>query len=200
MSKKGKKEKLNDYDKMLNKFLKKKDCVKIYREVRDGSEDVYGVITGISNDFLQLAENHEFKFNGEVVFRQDHYESIRCSKFEKTIKKILLAENEITDNKPVKTQLDLKSWESIFSDLKKHDIHVIVDCEDLEEAIFSIGAIGEITKKSVEVHNYDAAGKLDKKPTLVKFKDVTIVRFNDAYSKTFRKYLKQPKASSKKSS
>jgi hypothetical protein len=200
MSKKGKKEKLANYDKMLNKYLKKRDCVKIYREVRDGSDEIYGVISGITDSFLQIAESHEFKFNGEVIIRQDQYESIRCSKFEKTIKKILVAENEISDDKPIVTQLDLKSWDSIFTELKKQDIHVIVECEDLKDSTFAIGEIVSVGKKSVAVHNYDASGKLDKKPTLVKFKDITIVRFNDAYSMTFRKYLKQAKPSSKKSS
>ncbi|MDA8692788.1 hypothetical protein N9L92_01910 [Saprospiraceae bacterium] len=200
MSKKTKKEKLAKYDKMLNKYLKKRDCVKIYRTVRDGEADIYGIISGISDTFLQISENHEFKFNGEVIIRQDHYESISCSKYEKIIKKILLAENELSENKPIKTKLDLSSWDSIFTDLKKQDIHVIIECEDLKEYTFTIGAIVGLTKKSVEVHNYDASGKLDKKSTIVKYKDITIVRFNDRYSTTFRKYLKQSKSSSKKSS
>ncbi len=200
MSKKSKNAKLAKYDKILNKYLKKKECVKIYRDVRDGEADLLGVISGISDTFLQISEIHEFEFTGEVIIRQDHYESIRCSKFEKTTKKILTGENKLSKDSPKVTKLDLSGWASIFQELQKQDIHVIVECEDLKDSTFSIGAVVGGDKKSVDIHNYDASGRLDKKPTTVKFKDITIVRFNDNYSTTFRKYLKEPKKSSMKSS
>ena len=103
-------------------------------------------------------------------------------------------EKQINKTKPKRTEIDLSTWNTIFVDLKKSDIHVIVECEDLKKPTFTIGPIEKINKKSVFVRNYDANGQLDKKLTKLKFKDITLVKFNDDYSKTFRKYLKYPKA------
>ena len=189
----GNKKKIEKYDSMLRKYQSKKEIIKIGRTVREGKANIYGVIMGLSKQFMYLAEDDGFRFNAEIIIKTDHYDSIRCSDFEKTIKKILKSEKQLTKTKPKRTKIDLSSWNTLFIDLKKLDIHVIVECEDLKEPTFTIGPIEKISKKSVFVRNYDANGQLDKKLTKLKFEDITLVKFNDDYSKTFRKYLKYPK-------
>lgn len=178
---------------MLRKYQLKREIVKIGRTVTKGETDIYGLISGISKRFMHIVEDDGFRFNGEIIISMDHFDSIRCCDFDKTTKRILKAEKQLTNSKPKRTRIDLSTWNSVFVDLKNSDTHVIIECEDLKKPTFEIGPIEKINKKSVLVRNYDANGQLDKKPTKIKFKNITKVKFNDEYSKTFRKYLKQPK-------
>lgn len=189
----GKKKKIAAYNKLLRKYQTKRDFLKINRTVKEGEANIFGIILEFSDDFLQLAENDEFKFNGEIIIRMDHFDSIRCNKFDKTYKRILKKENQLSKRNPKRTKIDLSNWKTIFTDLKEADIHVIIECEDLKKPTFEIGPIEKINNKSVQLRNYDATGRLDKKPTRIKFKNITFVKFNEEYSTTFRKYLKQPK-------
>jgi len=189
----GKKNKVKKYNAMLRRYLSKREIVKISRTVTNGEANVYGIITGLSERFMFLAEKDDFKFNGEIIIPTYHYDSMRCSDYEKTSKKILKAEKQLSSSKPKSTKIDLSTWKSVFLSLMKSDIHVIIECEDLKKPTFTIGPIERINNKSVAVRYYDPNGRLDKKPTKIKFKNITLVRFNDEYSKTFRKYLKQPK-------
>jgi len=163
----GKKKKLEKYEKLLEKYKTKREIVKIFRMVTNGDADIHGMILEMSEDFMHLAENDEFKFNGEVIIRMDHFDAIRCNKFDKTIKKILKGEKRITKSKPKRTSIKLNSWNSIFQDLQKRDIHVIVECEDLKDPIFNIGPIEKINEKSLEIRFYSATGKYDDKPSRI---------------------------------
>jgi len=189
-STKMKKKKIDKFNRLVDKYSNKRECVKIYRNVTDGEANIYGVILAQSNEFLQLTENNEFKFNGELIIRKDHFDAIRCSKYEKKIREILVAENHLSNSKPIRTEVELLNWNGIFNSLKNKDIHVIIECEDLKKPTFTIGAINKVKKKSIEISNYDPSGKVDKKSTNIKFKNITLVRFKDAYSTTFRKYLR----------
>ncbi len=193
----GKKSKLEKFNKLLEKYKSKRDVVKIYRQVTDGEADVYGVIQNMSDTFMQLAEQDEFKFNGEVIIRLDHFDSIRCNEYDITIKSILEGEKHLTKSKPKATKVDLSSWATIFTGMMEADIHVIIECEDLKKPTFAIGPIQKVGNKSLKIHNYNPEGIYDDKPIQIKYKDITIVRFKDQYSSTFRKYLKEAKGKKK---
>ncbi len=194
----GKKGKLEKFNKLLDKYQSDREIVKIYREVTGGEADIYGVILNMSDTFMHLAEQDEFRFNGEVIIRMDHFDSIRCNEYDTTIKNILKGEKYLSKTKPKATKVDLASWATIFSAMMKADIHVIVECEDLKKPTFAIGPIQKVGSKSLKMHNYNPEGIYDDKLTQIKYKDITIVRFKDQYSSTFRKYLKEAKGKKKK--
>ena len=185
-----KKNKVKAYDKMLKGFKENKSYVKIFREVMDGDSNVDGFILKMSKDFMLLQKGEEFRLNGYAIFRQDHYESIRYDATDQKYEKILNKEGVVKKEYGLKDKINLKTWNTIFSDLKKAKRHVIVECEDLKNPSFCIGPIEKINKKSVLVRYYDPLGMLDKKPTKINFKDITMVSFGDRYIEIFKKYLK----------
>lgn len=189
----GKKNKIAKFNRILRKYQSKRDFVQINRTVTEGEANLFGIIHSMSEDFMQLAETDEFKFNGEIIIPMNHFDSIECNKYDKFYKHIMEQENELSKSIPKPTKLDLSSWETIFTYFKKEDIHVIIECEDLHKPTFNIGPIEKVTKKSVGIRNYNALGHLEKKLTRIKYKHITLVKFKDHYSCTFRKYLKKHK-------
>lgn len=188
-----KKDKIKKFDKLLKKYVDKKSFVQIRREFIDEESNVNGFILKASENFLLVQPEEDFRLTGYSIIHKDQFDSITYDKIDKTVKKILKKEGIIDSNQGIKYDINLTSWETIFKNLKKLNFDVIVECENSEEPVFLIGSIKKIGKKSVSVHHYDAAGLLDEKPTKVKYKDITIVKFDDRYANIFKKYLKKLK-------
>jgi len=182
---------IKKYDEMIQNHIDKKDYVKVVRKVTEGDADIEGFLLQMTREFLLIQKEEEFYLNGYGIFRKDHFESLRCNKFDKTLKRILKAEGILDSSFGIDKKINLRSWETIFKDLKEFYQHVIVECEDLEKPLFVIGPIKRVNKDSVGIQYYDATGLLDKKVTTIKYKDITLVKFDDRYIKVFRKYLRE---------
>jgi hypothetical protein len=183
--------KTKEYDEMLQKHIDKKDFVKVYRTVTDGEANISGFLLQMTKDFLLIQKEEEFSLNGYGIFRKDHFDSLRCNKFDKTLKRILKAEGILDSDFGIDKKINLRNWNAIFKDLKEFYQHVIVECEDLEDSLFVIGPIRRVNKDSVSIQYYDPTGLLDKKVTTVKYKDITLVKFDDRYINVFKKYLRK---------
>ncbi|HEX6430367.1 MAG TPA: hypothetical protein VF008_21895 [Niastella sp.] len=181
------------YDIMLQSHIDKKDFVNINRTFNGEEERIGGFILSMSKDFLLIQVDNELSFNGYAIIRKDQLDSLRCNKYDKTIKKIYKGEGLLKNGYGIDKNISLKSWQAIFSDLKKFDYHVIIECEDREESTFDIGPIKKALKGSVSIQYYDPTGQLENKLTPLKYSDITKVQFGDHYSMTYRKYLKPTK-------
>lgn len=185
--------KIKKFDKELRKYIDKKKYVKICRTVKEGEANIHGFILDMNEDFLLIQNNEEFNLNGYSIIRKDNFDSIRLSKTEKTIRKILKSEGVIKNELGIKSNINLTSFESIFKDLKDKGYFAIVECEDLKKPTFTIGEIATISKKSVAIRYFSPKGIIEKKPRKIKFDEITLVKFDDRYTKIYRKYLKEEK-------
>ena len=181
------------FDILLQSHIDKKDFIKIKRTFNGKEENISGFILSMSKEFLLIQVDNELSFNGYTIIRKDQFDSLRCNKYDKTLKKIYKAEGLLKSGYGIDKNISLKNWQSIFSDLKKFDYHVIIECEDQEEPSFDIGPIKKTLKGSVSIQYYDATGQLENKLTSLKYSDITTVKFGDNYSMTYRKYLKPAK-------
>jgi hypothetical protein len=195
----SKKEKIDKYNAMLQKYLDNKEFVKIFRTICDKEDDLSGFILKISREFLLLQLDREFMFDGYAIIRQDDYDSIRCNKYDKTQKKIFKSEGLLDTSYGLDKNIDLTCWEDILQQLKKYDCHVIVESlnKDKDHLDFCIGPIIKVTKHTVSIHYYSPTGKLEKKPTKIKLDKIKTIKFGDRYSTIFRKYIKPQKSAIK---
>jgi len=175
---------------MLEKYIKNKSYVKIYRTVCEKEENLSGFILGMSKKCLFLQLDNEFSLDGYAVIRLDDFDSIRHSSYERTQRKIISSEGLLADGYGFEKDLPLKDWTDILKALKKYDIHVIIENIRNGELDFWIGQVTRVSAKSVSIHNYDPDGNLDEKPTAINLDTISILKFGDRYSTIFRKYLK----------
>lgn len=187
MSKHNKK--IQKYDQLLNKYKANKSLVKFDRKFKKTSANIDGYLIENQAPFLLIHKTEEFDLSGFSIIRKDQFDSVRYSKFEKAIENILLKEGVSNKNLAPKFEIDLTNWASIFSSLKKADRHVIIECE--YQGDFYIGSIEKVKKKSLEFRYFDATGLLDKKPTKIRYKKITLVRFNERYIEVFRRHLRR---------
>jgi len=183
-------EKIKDYNLMLQKYIDKKAFVKIFRTVCDKEENLSGFILDMSKRFLLLQLDHDFMLDGYAIIKLDDFDSIRHSSYERTQRKIFNAEGILTTTYGFDKYLPLTSWTEISKALKSYDLHVIVKNINKDHLDFWIGEIKTVTEKSMSIHNYNPDGQLDDKPKNIKLDTIRIIKFGDRYSTIFRKYLK----------
>lgn len=176
---------------MLQKYSDKKSFIKFYRTVCGQEENLSGFILGLSKKFVFLQLDYDFMLNGFAIFRLDDFDSIRHSSYERTQRKIFKTEGLLDNGFGFDKHLPLTSWADIFKNLKKYNYHVIVENINKDYLDFWIGEIKSVTDKSVSIHNYNPDGELDDKPKNIKFETISVLKFGDRYSTTFRKYLKE---------
>ena len=184
-----KNDKIKRYDNMLQKHINNKDYVKIFRTFQNKEKNISGFILSISKDFMLMQLNYDFILDGFGIIRKDQFDSLRCNKFEKTQTKIYRSEGMLDNNFGLDQSIPLKTWQDIFLELQHLEYHIIIECEDKKHPNFKIGPIVSVKKDRIKIHNYDPTGKLDEKPSSIKFKKITFVQFGDRYSMIFRKYL-----------
>jgi len=185
---KGKKK---EFDELLKKYMERKELVKFYRTGTEGDANISGFILQMNDEFLLIQQEEEFFLNGYCIIRKDGFDSIRLSETEKYQRNVLDKEGILKSDFGLEKELLMESWQTIFEDLKRKDYFVIVECENLKEPTFTIGEIAKISKKSVGIRYFTPQGVIDKKPTKVKYKAITLVKFDVRYTNMYRKYLKE---------
>lgn len=176
----------------VKKYLDKKTNVKIYRTIKNKEANFTGFILAISKEFMLIQTDFDFRLDGYTIIRRDDFSFIRNSSYEKTQTKIYKSEGLLNEGFGFDPKFSIESWKSILTQLKELNFHVIIESDNKKVLNFHIGQIVKTTNKSVFIHNYDPNGILDKMPTKIKFKKIRTLKFDDNYSKVFRKYLKNP--------
>jgi hypothetical protein len=176
-----------EFHKLIQKHITKIDFVKV---ILNDDSAIFGFLVKSSSQFLMIEETNDFSMSGIKIVPYERVKSIRHNKFDKMSKKIFEEEALIKLNSKIIHRTFLKDFESLFKSIMKQGFHCIIESKKKKKDLFSIGEIIEITEKSVIIKNYDACGKIFKKPDQISFKNIEIINFNDNYSKIFRKYLK----------
>jgi hypothetical protein len=185
-----KKDKIKEYDILLQKYIDKKSYVKIYRTIYNKEESLSGFILGMSKQFLFLQLDSDFMFDGYAIIRKDDFDYIRHSSYEKAQRKIFKGEGLLDNEYGLDKKLSLTSWTEIINTLKSFDFHIIIESLKKDYVNFWIGEIETVSDKTVSIHNYNPDGQLDGKTKSIKLKTISTLHFGDRYSTIFRKYLK----------
>lgn len=177
-----------EFKKLIQKHIDKIDFVRI---ILNDESSISGFIVKFSHDFIMIEETYDFSMSGIKIVPYERLKSIRHNKFSKVSKHIYSEENLIKFNYKIIDNTSLKNFESLFKSIKKQNFHCVIESTKKDKDIFSIGEILDFNEKSVVIKNYDATGKINKKPHKIQFKNIELINFNDNYSKVFRKYLKE---------
>lgn len=177
-----------EFKKLIQKHIDKINFVRITLE---DESYIFGFIVKFSEDFVMIEEAGDFSLAGIKIIPYERIKSIRHNKCDKVSKYIYSEEGLVKFNHKIVDNTSLKNFELLFKSIKKQNFHCIVESSKKETDIFSIGEILDVNEKSVIIKNYDGAGKINKKPSKILFKNIELINFNDNYSLTFRKYLKE---------
>jgi len=88
-------------------------------------------------------------------------------------------------------EIDLSSWQTIFSSLMQRQKNIIVEGERADPAApqFAIGRIERVTAKRLYLRHFDGDGVWQEEPYEISYSEITSVTFGSRYVDVFSKYL-----------
>ncbi len=181
-------------NKKIAKHIKNQDYVKVYIADEDKSiTNFNGLIFEQSNKFILMSNTHDFYPEGLVVLRKSDVTEIRHSDNEKFYQKILEGEKIIPliIDRCKSIPFSLDSFPKMFAQLQKLNLPLIVECNYNGDDRFNIGPVEEVLDKKVRIKYFNSRGEFDLKPVTLKYKEITVIRFDDPYANTFFKYAFQ---------
>lgn len=179
--------------KKIERNFKEKRYSKITRKISKKEAVINeGYILDYSDRFILMQEEHDFTFRGFWILESSKIKKFRYNKYDKYYDFIIESEG-LKKNLKVKTKVKLSSWETILTSLQEAKKHIIVECEHRKRDQYIIGEIIKVTSKSVSILYFSPEGILDKKPTKVKYKNITKISFDDKYVDIYSKYLRKKK-------
>jgi hypothetical protein len=173
------------YHKTENKYCTVKRQVGL-----DTTMNTAGFIVDFSESFILMNVVIDFTLDGYQLFPMHTIIEIRCNNNDKYYGKILKWEGICVENKYA---IDLTNWNSVFKSIRKTRLNIIVENEDPEDKTFDIGPITKITKSAVYIRYFNAKGILNIEASKIEWKYITVVHFDDKYTNTFSKYLREQK-------
>lgn len=171
----------NNLLKILKNCEKNKEVVRIYLKYEDNY--YYYIPLKINEEFFLGTEEDDFLLDGYSIRRIKDIESVepRDDLTSTIIKKEGLLENLVIP------EIDLNSWENIFSSLSKINQNIIIEDEYNEE--FWIGKIIDVNRDYVLFKHFDADGIWSEEPIKIGYNIVTSIAFNSRYVDVFSKYV-----------
>lgn len=142
----------------------------------------------LSNDKLFLGmEEDDFILDGYSIRRYADLTKLQA----KDDKCMEILRREGITGQITTPDVNISSWETVFSSLQKLRRNIIVLRENLkeEERLFVIGRIESVFRKFAYVRHFDADGVWEDEPDKILYTQITSVSFGTRYVDTFSKYL-----------
>jgi len=153
---------------------------------------IHGFPLVVSEQFILIHEINDFHLDGYTVIPLRNLYAVRSGKAERMIERVFTGEGAF-DKITVPEEVRLDSFRDLFRSIQKLGKLVIVDSvevdgETMEEDSF-IGKIVGMSPRSVAILNFNGAGEWETEPTVVSYKQIKWVTFDNEYVNTFAKYL-----------
>ena len=139
----------------------------------------------VNDKFILGQEEDDFILDGYSIRKISHLKKVqikddKCGE----INKMLGVTEQICN-----PGIDISSWKSIFEDLSKLDVYLIIENEIDGE--FAIGKIEKVLKNKLYFQPFDADGVWDEDGLEIPYSKITSATWGDRYSKYWQMYLER---------
>lgn len=141
----------------------------------------------VSDKFFLGVEEDDFILDGYTIRR---IKDIKKVEHKNDICLEILKKEGVTDNIEV-PDIKLKSWKSIFKELRKMDRNIIIEKEYIDGA-FYIGRIEEVYSDYLIFRHFDGDGNWLSRPYRIFYEHITSVTWGSRYVDIFSKYIGEP--------
>ena len=152
-------------------------------------EPLHGFVLALGREWVLLQQFHDFYPEGYAALRVRDITDVRSGEHERHWERMFAAEG-LLDQIAVPGALSLDETSQLLTALQRRGQNVIVECEENVE--FHIGQILSVDAGAVCFANFDALGRWDDAPQVIRFRMITKVQFETPYVQTFSRYLEGP--------
>lgn len=141
----------------------------------------------VGENLLLIQYLDDFILNGYKIIRLKDITSVRSEEIERFHDKILKEEG-IYNQIQMPDITSLNNWRECMKELQKFNKNIIVEDENSEGYLFSIGKIVGVKNKLLFL-NFDVLGDWDMSAREIRYKDIKTVSIDNRYCNILSKYI-----------
>jgi hypothetical protein len=140
---------------------------------------------------LLLMDVTDLSADGFKIVRLSDISRVECHAPEKWFEKIL-REEEIVKTVQAPFTIDLSTWKSVITSIKRHARTIMIEDENPDDDLYIIGKVKRVESQTVSIHHIDAGGYWEQGVRVIPYSRITAVTFGDRYSRLCSKYVRHP--------
>ena len=139
--------------------------------------------------FILGQEEHDFILNGYCIRKISQLKKVEVKDdtYNEINKMFVIASQVVNPN------IDISSWQSIFSSLMR--LNIYVEIEDALNEQYSIGIIKKVLKDKLYFKQFDADGIWDENDLEIRYSQITSVKWGTRYAEYWKRYLEREQES-----
>lgn len=161
--------------------------VSLVRDPSLGRPPLGGVIEAVGESLVLVQEVRDFHRRGFVVVRRADVVEVAEGEVERLFSQMIDAEG-VRGELVTAPALDLDDWSSCLRDVRRASGAVVLECEALDPPAFYLGRLTAVTRESASMRYITVEGVLEREVMEVPLDDVTLVSFDDRYSRFFGRH------------
>ena len=169
----------------LSKSIKLKQHLSFFRKFTRSR--IHGYVLDFNDNFVLIHQTDDFELDGFAILPIKTIKKVRYSEFEEMYEYIMQKE-KLLNNLGINFSIDLTNWQTIFNSIEHSEKFAIIECEQAWINRFLLGKLTKAKKKKIEILFLEANGIFEEYVTEQKYKEITIVRFDEIYISLFQKY------------
>ncbi len=179
------------------KSLSKKLVIRL--KTRHPDQDKYdGIIVFEGRDFICLAVEENFEFDGFIILAKKFVNGVRDSKFEECTNRIVRLNKAINKIKIPIWITKHKTLIEVLRYFQKKGIWPAIEIIYRKEGILYVGPITNVLGNEFSIYCYDADGSWEKNYRL-SVNELFKIQFNDQYTTHFNNYMRKINRAKKES-
>jgi hypothetical protein len=171
----------------LTKSIELKQHLSFFRKFT--STRIHGYVLDFTDDLILIHQTSDLRLDGFAVLPFKTIKKIRHSDYEEMYKYIM-DEEQLLNDLGIPYTIDITNWQTVFKSIENNNKFVIIECEQVWIKRFLLGKLSKVKKKKVEMLYLEANGVFEEYATEQKYKDISIVRFDEVYINLFQKYVR----------
>ena len=174
----------------LRKSLKQKQCVRF--RTSHPEQDYYdGIVTHVRPDYIVLCQEDDFEFDGVVVLNRKAITACDDQYYGKVFNAVLRNTGQLAALKAPAWLDDCRTFEDVFTQLKRRRIWPAVKIVHKKDGWFFIGQITHVEENGSVIRHYDGNGKWEDDDAPFGYQNLHCIHFGDRYTKHFNSYMRK---------
>ena len=174
---------------LLLEHKNKRNLIGIERKDIDQNK-IQAFVLGTSSNLVLIQYVYDFNIDGLMVLRVSDISGITCSKTD-IFQLKLLKDEKLFDQINFDRKYNLSDWKTTIADLRKDFDYFIFEDENKDDPIFLIGKVAKMTSRSIHLNYFSGAGSWDKKPSVIKYCDITVCQVGTNYTNVYKRYFER---------
>ena len=166
----------------------KRKMVSIERSHID-DRHLQGFILDESDELLLIQYIYDFRLDGLMVLTKSDITRLQINRTCE-FHTHLLRQQGLLKHIPFDRKFDLSSWQDFFKSARKDFEFFTIEEERFKEPNYYIGTLEKVKKNHVKIREFTETGRWVDRPTVAKYKNITLCQVGTHYSDVYQQYFK----------